>query len=156
MPSAVSRPRGWTIRPSSPTRFSSSGASGARDHYFGVGLGSDTGGFSELPGPPSDAAQNPLQYPFHSYMGNVEFAREQTGERTFDLNTDGVAHYGLVPDLLADTQTGAARRQGDATAVPLRPGVLGHVGRRLPARLSGERTLLIWPYGSAATDRGRR
>jgi microsomal dipeptidase-like Zn-dependent dipeptidase len=73
-------------------------------HYFGVGLGSDTGGFSELPGPPSDAATNPLQYPFHSYMGNVDFAREQTGERTFDLNTDGVAHYGLVPDLLADTQ----------------------------------------------------
>ncbi len=73
-------------------------------HYFGVGLGSDTGGFSELPGPPSDAATNPLQYPFPSYMGNVKFAREQTGERTFDLNTDGVAHYGLVPDLLADTQ----------------------------------------------------
>ena len=37
-------------------------------------------------------------------MGNVKFAREQTGERTFDLNTDGVAHYGLVPALLADTQ----------------------------------------------------
>jgi hypothetical protein len=73
-------------------------------HYFGVGLGSDTGGFSELPGPPSDVATNPLQYPFHSYMGSVEFSREQTGERTFDLNTDGVAHYGLVPDLLADTQ----------------------------------------------------
>jgi len=74
-------------------------------HYFGVGLGSDTGGFSELPGPPSDASTNPLQYPFRSYMGNVEFNREQTGQRTFDLNTDGVAQYGLVPDLLADMQT---------------------------------------------------
>jgi hypothetical protein len=74
------------------------------DHYFGVGLGTDTGGFSELPGPPSDAAQNPLQYPFRSYMGNVRFARERSGERTYDLNTDGVAHYGLVPDLLAATQ----------------------------------------------------
>ena len=29
-------------------------------HYFGVGLGSNTGGISELPGPPSDAATNPL------------------------------------------------------------------------------------------------
>jgi hypothetical protein len=73
--------------------------------YFGVGLGTDTGGFSELPGPPSDAAQNPLRYPFHSYLGNVKFSRERSGERTYDLNTDGVAHYGLVPDLLADMQT---------------------------------------------------
>ena len=31
-----------------------------------------------------------------SYKGNVSFDREVTGERTFDLNTDGVAHYGLV------------------------------------------------------------
>jgi hypothetical protein len=29
--------------------------------------------------------------------------RQQTGERTFDLATDGVAHYGLLPDLLAAT-----------------------------------------------------
>ena len=26
------------------------------------------------------------------------------GSRTFDLNTDGVAHYGLFADLLADMQ----------------------------------------------------
>ena len=79
-------------------------------HYFGVGLGTDTGGFSELPGPPSDAAQNPLRYPFRSFMGNVKFARDRSGQRTFDLNTDGVAHYGLVPDLLADAQS---EPQGD-------------------------------------------
>jgi hypothetical protein len=34
----------------------------------------------------------------------VRFVRERTGERTFDLDTDGVAHYGLFADLLADTQ----------------------------------------------------
>ncbi len=79
-------------------------------HYFGVGLGSDTGGFSELPGPPSDAAPSPLQYPFRSYMGDVKFSRERSGERTYDLNADGVAHYGLVSDLLADTQ---AEPRGD-------------------------------------------
>ena len=71
-------------------------------HYFGVGLGTDTGGFNTLPGPRDDAAQKPLRYPFHSYEGNVTFARQRTGARTFDLNTDGVAHYGLIPDLLAD------------------------------------------------------
>ena len=72
--------------------------------YFGVGLGTDTGGFSDLPGPRQDAAQTPLAYPFRSFRGKVLFQRERTGSRTFDLNTDGVAHYGLIPDLLADMQ----------------------------------------------------
>ncbi|HEX6652565.1 MAG TPA: hypothetical protein VF072_07465, partial [Thermoleophilaceae bacterium] len=30
--------------------------------------------------------------------------RQRTGRRVFDLNTDGVAHYGLVADLIADVQ----------------------------------------------------
>jgi hypothetical protein len=34
----------------------------------------------------------------------VQLQRERTGSRTFDLNADGVAHYGLIPDLLADMQ----------------------------------------------------
>ena len=76
----------------------------AEQGYFAVGLGTDTGGFSELPGPRPDAAQMPLAYPFRSFRGNVAFQREQSGGRTFDLNTDGVAHYGLIPDLLADMQ----------------------------------------------------
>ncbi len=72
--------------------------------YFGVGIGTDTGGLSSLPGPRADAAQHPLRYPFKSYDGKITFTREVTGTRTFDLNTDGVAHYGLMADLLADTQ----------------------------------------------------
>jgi microsomal dipeptidase-like Zn-dependent dipeptidase len=98
-----------TARLDDPTRLADSILKLRREkspgHYFGVGLGTDTGGFAELPGPPSDAAQHPLSYPFHSYMGDVKFARERSGERTYDLNIDGVAHYGLVPDLLADMQT---------------------------------------------------
>jgi microsomal dipeptidase-like Zn-dependent dipeptidase len=70
----------------------------------GVGLGTDTGGFAALPGPRADAAQNPLPYPFRSFDGHARFTRERTGERVFDLNTDGVAHYGLFADLLADMQ----------------------------------------------------
>jgi microsomal dipeptidase-like Zn-dependent dipeptidase len=69
-------------------------------HPFAVGLGTDTGGFASLPGPPADAATNPLPYPF-TFAG-VSFERQRTGERTFDYNADGVAHYGLLPDLLAD------------------------------------------------------
>jgi hypothetical protein len=74
----------------------------ARGHAPGVGLGTDTGGFSTLPGPDDDAAANPLAYPFQSRDGRVTFRRQRTGERTFDLNADGVAHYGLFADLLAD------------------------------------------------------
>jgi microsomal dipeptidase-like Zn-dependent dipeptidase len=66
---------------------------------FGVGLGTDTGGFNELPG--SQAAK--LHYPFR--LGGVGFRRQRTGNRTFDLNTDGVADYGLVPDLIADMRS---------------------------------------------------
>jgi microsomal dipeptidase-like Zn-dependent dipeptidase len=76
----------------------------SKRHYFGVGLGTDTGGFSSLPGPRQDAAQLPLRYPYRGYFCKVTFQREQSGARTFDLNKDGVAHYGLVPDLLADMQ----------------------------------------------------
>jgi hypothetical protein len=65
-------------------------------HRFAVGLGTDTGGFASLPGPPS----TPLAYPFT--IDGVSFERQRTGERTFDYNADGVAHYGMLPDLLAD------------------------------------------------------
>jgi hypothetical protein len=71
-----------------------------RGRPFGVGLGTDTGGFNELPGPREGADNDPLRYPFR--LGGVSFVRERTGKRTFDLNSDGVAQYGLVPDLIAD------------------------------------------------------
>jgi microsomal dipeptidase-like Zn-dependent dipeptidase len=66
-----------------------------------VGLGSDTGGFNALPGP----GQPRLAYPFR--LGGVWLNRQKTGQRTFDLNQDGMAHYGLLPDLLADARTQA-------------------------------------------------
>lgn len=83
------------------------------DHrgLVGVGLGSDTGGFASLPGPRADAAAHPLRYPFTSYDGSVRFTRERTGTRGFDLNTDGVAQYGLFADLLADMSSSAQGRR---------------------------------------------
>lgn len=68
----------------------------------GVGLATDTGGFAALPAPDTAGDRVPLGYPFRSYDGAMTFRRQQTGERTFDLNADGMAHYGLLPDLLAD------------------------------------------------------
>ena len=84
-------------------------------HYFGVGLGTDTGGLGGQPGPRADAARHPLRYPFLSYDGKVGFVRERSGDIVYDLNADGVAHYGLIPDLVADIQQG----NGDTKALPL-------------------------------------
>ena len=69
-----------------------------------VALGTDTGGFSSLPGPRPDAGTEPLRYPFKSFVCDVRFVRQRSGERTYDLNADGVAHYGLFADLVADVE----------------------------------------------------
>jgi hypothetical protein len=76
--------------------------------FRAVGIGTDTGGFASLPAPLKSAT---LRYPFQSFDGRVTFARERTGTRTFDLNRDGVAHYGLIPDLLAEMQRGPNGRR---------------------------------------------
>jgi hypothetical protein len=68
-----------------------------------VALGTDTGGFSALPGP-HDPSAKPLKYPFRSFICDVRFVRQRSGERTYDLNVDGVAHYGLMADLVADVE----------------------------------------------------
>lgn len=70
-------------------------------YYFGVGFGTDTGGFATLPAP--DSSERPLPYPFAGYNG-VRFIRERTGRKTFDFNQDGVAQYGLMADLIGEMQ----------------------------------------------------
>jgi microsomal dipeptidase-like Zn-dependent dipeptidase len=87
----------------------------SKAHWFGVGLGTDVGGFSTLPAARADAAARPLAYPFRVDGQGPSFTRQVTGTRTFDLNADGVAHYGLLPDLLADT----ARQPGGRQAMGL-------------------------------------
>jgi len=78
---------------------------------LGLGVGTDTGGFSAAPGPDPAAQQKPLAYPFRSYDGKVSFACQIAGGRKFDLNKDGVAQYGMYADLLAymRQQTGGKR-----------------------------------------------
>src|SRR4051812_34993338 len=61
---------------------------------LGVGMGTDTGGFNSLPAP----QPGPVSYPFRAYRGNMLFGRQRSGTKTYDLNVDGVAHYGLLPD----------------------------------------------------------
>ena len=45
-----------------------------------------------------------LQYPF-TLDGFGTFFRQQTGEKTFDFNYDGMAHIGLLPDFVAELRT---------------------------------------------------
>ncbi|MFC9970163.1 Coagulation factor 5/8 type domain-containing protein [Spirillospora sp. NPDC127200] len=74
------------------------------DRYvFGYGYGLDANGMGPLPGPRKDAAKKPLEYPYTSPVDpGVTLDRQTTGSRTWDVNTDGVANYGLVPDWIAD------------------------------------------------------
>ena len=69
-----------------------------------TGHGSDINGIHNQPPPHPDAGSDPLNYPFRSYDGQVVFDKQLSGERIFDLNVDGVAHYGLYPDYFADIQ----------------------------------------------------
>ncbi len=68
---------------------------------FGFGWGSDMNGLGAQPGPSS---AYPVTYPFKSYAGNVTFGREVWGQRSFDLNTDGLANYGMYADWLRSVQ----------------------------------------------------
>lgn len=77
--------------------------------FAAEGFGFDLNGFAGAPGPRfgensicGDDQQEPLTYPFESYSGDIEFTEPQVGERTIDFNTEGMAHIGLVPELIQD------------------------------------------------------
>ena len=92
----------------------------------GVAIGTDFNGLNQQPGPrygPNAAyglmhdkkrekrrpVQQQLQrnHPPLAYTGNMHrtnapFVPSRTGKRTFDFNTDGLAHIGLLPDFIRD------------------------------------------------------
>ncbi len=98
-------------------------ASRFRDHRdqivaaggFGAeGFGFDLNGLAGIVGPRfgadancADVQQNPVEYPFQSYAGDVTFEQPRMGERVVDFNTEGMIHIGLVAELIED-----ARRTG--------------------------------------------
>jgi len=70
--------------------------------YWGFGFGADINGFGAQGDPRPDAAtNNPVTYPFTG-LGGVRIDRQVSGERVYDINKDGVAHYGLYPDWIQD------------------------------------------------------
>lgn len=79
----------------------------------GIPFATDMSGLGNQPGPRDDADLNPLQYPFVTEFG-LTVDRQLTGNRTFDLNEDGMAHYGLVADHIQDIRERASSRVYEA------------------------------------------
>ncbi|MFE5096513.1 discoidin domain-containing protein [Streptomyces sp. NPDC056638] len=74
-----------------------------REKYqVGYGYGTDMNGVGGWPGPRGGDTPNPVKYPFRSTDGGSLIDKQTTGERTWDLNTNGAAHYGMVPDWIED------------------------------------------------------
>jgi microsomal dipeptidase-like Zn-dependent dipeptidase len=79
-------------------------ANRARPHggsITGYGFGTDVNGLGDQANPRPNAATNPLAYPFTAPNGTT-VSRQVWGTRTFDVNTDGAAQYGLFADWTTD------------------------------------------------------
>ena len=68
----------------------------------GMGYGADANGLGKQGPPRPGNEKNPVVYPFKSFDGAVTFDRQKSGTRTFDINKEGVAHYGLYADWFED------------------------------------------------------
>ena len=72
-------------------------------YYFGFGYGADMNGFGSQGSPRGAGVSNPVTYPFAG-LGGVEVSKQKSGVRTYDINADGVSHYGLYPDWVQDVR----------------------------------------------------
>jgi hypothetical protein len=72
-----------------------------RRYYFGLGFGADINGLGAQGDPRGEDARKPVTYPFRG-LGGVTVHRQVSGKRVYDINVDGVAHYGLYPDWVED------------------------------------------------------
>lgn len=70
--------------------------------YWGFGFGADINGLGAQGDPRAGAATNhPVTYPFTG-LGGVKIYKQVSGTRVYDINKDGVSHYGLYPDWIQD------------------------------------------------------
>lgn len=88
-----------------------------------MGYGADTNGLAHQASP-RGAERPPLVYPFTLFKGPqwsgplfagiapITFDRQISGERTFDSNVEGLAHYGLIADWVEEVKL-----EGGPTAV---------------------------------------
>ena len=82
-------------------------------YYWGIGYGADMNGLGAQGNPRGASVSNPVTYPFKGIEG-VTIRRQTAGLRTWDINTDGVAQYGLYPDWIQDlAKVAGAQRAAD-------------------------------------------
>ena len=98
--------------------------------YPALGFGFDLNGFAGSRGPRfgergcSTPQENPVEYPFTAYGGDVSFTAPFVGERPVDFNTEGMIHIGLLPELIQDARTDAV---DDSQLEPLFRSAEGYV-----------------------------
>ena len=83
-------------------------------YYFGFGFGADINGLGAQGGPRGADAPNKVTYPFTG-LGGVTIDQQVSGQRTYDINVDGVAHYGLYPDWIEDLRKQGGRATSSTT-----------------------------------------
>jgi len=105
--------------------------------YWALGFGADINGFGAQGDPRGASVSNPVTYPFTG-LGGVKIGRQVSGKQVYDINTDGVAHYGLYPDWIEDL-----RRQGGAA-------IADDMAR------GSEAYLQMWERGSGISNDGCR
>ncbi len=77
-------------------------------YYFGFGFGADINGLGAQGDPRGTGVANKVTYPFRGING-VRVEKQHAGRRTYDINADGVAQYGLYPDWIKDLGQVAGR-----------------------------------------------
>ncbi len=85
-------------------------------YYFGFGYGADMNGLGAQGDPRGADVPDPVTYPFTGF-GGVTVGQQHAGHRVYDINTDGVAQYGLYPDWLQDLKMIANSQDGDGQAL---------------------------------------
>ena len=71
-------------------------------YYWGIGYGADTNGLGGQGGARNPGEDHDVDYPF-TVPGGAVVDHQVSGVRApYDINTDGVAHYGLYPDWIED------------------------------------------------------
>ncbi|GAB2865873.1 hypothetical protein [Nocardioides pacificus] len=81
--------------------------------YFGFGFGADINGLGAQGNPRGTDVKNPVTYPFRG-LGGITVDKQRSGSRVYDINADGVAHYGLYPDWIEDLRRIGGTRDGAA------------------------------------------
>lgn len=96
-------------------RARSTHAASGSPHQFAFGFGADTNGMGAQADARSGDGLKPVTYPFTLFSGPdwgsefsslkpVVFAKQKSGERIYDTDRDGQAHYGLVADWVEEVR----------------------------------------------------